>query len=186
MWSGNMKARFRLLKARISLLFGMTLALAGAVPVAYSAALLGWQLSVFSETRSWIALPAALPLAEQRTLLALAGLVLFACGALIARRQKMAIAVEKQRRQERLRRVEDYRRDADRIDPMAGRREPFMSASEAKAEVELERALMSAAAEAARERQDGERRPGGGPADRPLVADGGRGRAANARAVRAF
>jgi hypothetical protein len=181
-----MKARFRLFKARMGWSFGTLLAIVGAVPVAYFAALLGWQLSVFSETRAWIALPAALPFAEQRTLLVLAGLGLFACGALIARRQKMAIALEKQRRQERLRRVADYRRDAERIDPMAGRREPFMSASEAKAEVELERALMSAAAEAARERQDGERWPGGAAADRPLVADSGRGRAANARAVRAL
>jgi hypothetical protein len=181
-----MKARFRLFKARMGLWFGTLLAIVGAVPVAYFAALLGWQLSVFSETRSWIALPAALPFAEQRTLLLLAGLGLFACGALIARRQKTAIALEKQRRQERLRRVEDYRRDAERIGPLEGRREPFMSASEAKAEIELERAVMSAAAEAARERQDGERRPGAGPADRPLVADGGRGRAANARAVRAL
>lgn len=147
-----MKARFRLFKARMGWLFGTLLAIVGAVPVAYFAALLGWQLSVLSETRSWIALPAALPLAEHRTVLVLAGVVLFACGALIARRHKAAIATEKQHQQERLRRVEDYRRDAHRIEPAEARHEPFMSASEAKAEVELERAVMSAAAQAARER----------------------------------
>jgi hypothetical protein len=148
-----MKARFRLFKARMGLLCGTMLALVGAVPVVYFAALLGWQLSALSESGSWTALPAALPFAEQRAAVVLAGLLAFACGALIARRQKAAIAMEKQRLRERLRRVEDYRRDVSRIDPLEGRREPFMSASEAKAEVELERAVMSAAAEAARQRR---------------------------------
>lgn len=158
-----MKARFRLFKARMVWSFGIVLMVAGALPVFYFAALLGWQFSVLSETGSWAPLPAALPLGEQRAMILAAALCLFALGALIARRQKAVILLEKQRRDDRLRRVQDYRRDASRVDPLEGRREPFMSASEAKAEADLERAVMSAAAEAARERYDGALRRAGVP-----------------------
>lgn len=147
-----MKARFRLFKARMVQSFGIALMIAGAVPVLYAAALLGWQFSVLSTTGSWMPLPATLPFVELRAVILAAALCLFALGAIVARRQKAVILLEKRRREDRLRRLHDYRRDTSRIDSPEDRREPSMSTSEAKAELELERAVMNAASEAARER----------------------------------
>jgi len=57
---------------------------------------------------------------------ALVGLAVMAVGALSALRQMAMIRDRKQRDQDRLRRVRDYRREDSRADALDGRREPFI------------------------------------------------------------
>lgn len=124
-----MNAWFRLRESRAVLLSGVALFVAGLVPVLYFLALLVWQISTLFLTGSWVGLPATLVFTEHLHLglpLALVGLAVAAVGALIALRQLALIRDRKQRDEDRLRRVRDYRREDSRADPLDGRREPFI------------------------------------------------------------
>ena len=58
---------------------------------------------------------------------ALAGLVMMAAGVLGLLRQRAAIRAQRNYREDRLRRVQDYQRDERPTDTFDGRREPFIS-----------------------------------------------------------
>jgi len=103
-----------LLKARAAWLFGAALIVCGLLLLLYFAALL---LSQFGASGG--ELTASLHIA---TMFAVAGAVLTALGALVARGQAFRISVEKERRQDRLRRVHEYRY-ASRVEPYIGPRE---------------------------------------------------------------
>ena len=129
----------RLLRARAAWLFGIVLALAGALPVLYFLALLGWQFARHLQAGSWVALPASLlftdhsfPVYQPVTwfldrlhvglVFAVPGLALMALGALMAIRQTAVVRSEKRLREDRLRRVRvrQYRGEADRLEPFIG------------------------------------------------------------------
>jgi hypothetical protein len=57
---------------------------------------------------------------------ALVGLSIMGLGIVLALRQRAAIRAEKQRKEDRLRRVRDYRHESSRPDNVDGRREPFI------------------------------------------------------------
>jgi len=147
-----MNAGFPVLKARTVLLFAAVLMLAGLVPVLYFVALFVWQISALFQAGSWVPLPATLvftdhslpfipefPWAAHKAVVfvldrlhvglvpALVGCAMTALGALSALRQMAAIRAQRQRTEDRLRRVRDYRREGagDTVD---GRREPFIGA----------------------------------------------------------
>lgn len=106
------------MKAKLLLLIAIVLVAAGAWPAAYYLAQLGWQVASMFQARSW-AMPGAL-------LPALAGLAAIALGAAGVLRQKRRIRAEKQRHADRVRRLQDYRRDPTVADTLDGRREPFI------------------------------------------------------------
>ena len=160
-----MKAWFRLLKARILLLFSAALVPLGLVPVLYFLALVAWQLGARLDTGKWVALPATLILSDyalraekaaavvpfvphfdtawstnEVVLLllgkphvglapALLGCLIIALGVLGVLRQKERIRVLKQWKQDRVRRVQDYRSDTSRAAP-DGRVEPFIGSGQ--------------------------------------------------------
>jgi hypothetical protein len=106
------------MKAKLLLFVAIVLVAAGAWPAAYYLAQLGWQVASMFQTRSWAMPDALLP--------ALAGLAAIALGAAGIVRQKRRMRAEKQRRADRVRRLQDYRRDATGGDTIDGRREPFI------------------------------------------------------------
>jgi len=150
-----MNARFLLLKKKTLFLFAVALALAGAVPVLYFVGLFAWQLGTLFLTKSWVALPASLlftgqafafvprfaiaaPQALAQALdwvhlglvFAIPGAAVMAYGALGALRQVEAMRTIKQREEDRLRRLNDYRRAEMPSEPFDGRREPFIGPAE--------------------------------------------------------
>lgn len=139
------------MKTRIVVLFDLGLVVAGLLLVLYFVALLAWQISSLFQAGSWVALPATLlfsehsfafvpefPWAAPKALawvlermhlglvFAVPGSAVMALGALGALRQMALIRARKQRNEDRLRRVRDYRRDESRADTVDGRREPFI------------------------------------------------------------
>lgn len=108
----------RVMKAKTMLVLGIALIAAGAWPAAYFLAQLGWQLAGMFQARAF-ALPDAL-------LPALGGIAAIGIGAFCIVRQKAVIRAEKQRHEDRVRRLEDYRRDTTAADTLDGRREPFI------------------------------------------------------------
>jgi hypothetical protein len=141
-----MNARFLLLKKKTLFLFAVALALAGAVPVLYFVGLFAWQLGTLFLTKSWVALPASLlprfaiaaPQALAQALdwvhlglvFAIPGAAVMAYGVLGALRQVEAMRTIKQREEDRLRRLNDYRRAEMPSEPFDGRREPFIGPAE--------------------------------------------------------
>lgn len=146
-----MKAWFPLLKARTMFSFAVVLVAAGLVAVLYLAALFVWQITLRVEAGSWVPFPATLLFSEHSLafipefrwaapealawildrlhlglVFALPGLAAMALGVLVALRQKALIRVHKQRKEDQLRRVRDYRREDSGADPWDGRREPFI------------------------------------------------------------
>ena len=63
-----MRAWFHLLKARILLLCSLGVVLIGLAPLAYAIGLVAWQVDVYHNTGSWIALPAALAFVDRALL----------------------------------------------------------------------------------------------------------------------
>ena len=123
-----MNAGFPLLKARTVLLFAGALVLAGLAPVLYSLAVFAWKFVALYKA------PPAMPLLTDYPLylvlvFAAVGLALAGAGIWLALRQRSAIRVLKQRNEDRLRRVQDYRRDSSSADHVDGRREPFIGSS---------------------------------------------------------
>ena len=123
-----MNAWYPLLKARTVLLFAGALVVVGLVPVLHSLAVFAWKLVALYK-----ALP-AMPLLTDYPLylvlvLAAAGLALVGAGIWLALRQRSAIRALKQRNEDRLRRVQDYRRESSPADHVDGRREPFIGSS---------------------------------------------------------
>jgi hypothetical protein len=102
----------------------------GAVPVLGFAALLVWQLVTLIQTRHPAPLPAALSFPVLLAA-ALGGLALAVTGVLGVKRQRAAQRTAKQQREDRLRRVQDYRRDDVATDTLDGRREPFIASPHA-------------------------------------------------------
>lgn len=125
-----MNAGYPLLKARTVLLFAGALVLAGLVSVLYFLALSAWKFVALYKGGSWLPLPARLPFTDHSLQLglifALVGVAITGVGILLALRQRGAIRVQKQRNEDRLRRVQDYRRESSRADDVDGRREPFI------------------------------------------------------------
>ena len=144
-----MHAWFSPLRARASLFFSAALALAGLVPVAYFVGLFVWQVAVSMQAGKWIALPMSLLFTEHAytflpnlpldlpsvlsavldrvhagLLFGLVGLALVAVGLLGVVKQRAALRAYRQWREDRARRVDDYRRDDIHADSF-GRREPF-------------------------------------------------------------
>ena len=58
---------------------------------------------------------------------ALAGLALMAAGVRRVLIQRAAVRAQRERHEDRLRRVQDYQRDGTSVDALDGRREPFIS-----------------------------------------------------------
>jgi hypothetical protein len=106
------------MKAKTMLFLGIVLIAAGAWPAAYYLGQLAWQVTGMFQARAF-ALPGAL-------LPALGGLAAIAIGALCIVRQKAVIRAEKQRKEDRVRRLQDYRRDPVATDAIDGRREPYI------------------------------------------------------------
>lgn len=150
-----MNAGSALRKARMGYLFAVVLVLAGLVPVLCFLALFGWQLSASIQASKWIALPLTLVFTDHALAFipeftwaappavtavldrvhvglipAVLGLVLIALGVLRALRQKALIRTYRQRNEDRVRRISDYRRDDSRIDLVDGRREPFIGSGD--------------------------------------------------------
>jgi hypothetical protein len=146
-----MKAWFSLLKARTVFFFAVVLVAAGLVPVLYLVALFVWQIAARVQAGSWVPFPATLLFSEHSfafipefpwvapkvlalildrlhlgLVFALPGLVVMAFGVLVALRQKALIRALKQRAEDRLRRVREYRREGSGADYRDGRREPFI------------------------------------------------------------
>jgi hypothetical protein len=147
-----------------SLVFSVSLIVAGLVPVAYFLALAAGQLTLSIQGGKWIALPVTLAFSDHALLAtgkaapllsfipqfpwiatptvtpfldkvhialvpALLGLALVTLGVLRILRHKALVRAIQQREDDRIRRMEDYRRDGgDFID---GRREPFISSRRA-------------------------------------------------------
>jgi hypothetical protein len=139
------------LKARTALFFAVALVVAGLVPVLYFMALFVWQVAALFLAGSWIPLPATLLFTGHSLafipefswaapqglaaildrlhlglVFALPGLAVMALGLLSALRQKAMLRANKQREEDRLRRMRDYRRDDSGPDARDGRREPFI------------------------------------------------------------
>lgn len=133
-----MNTWFPLLKVRAVLISGVVLVVAGLLPVLYFAVLLVWQIAAFFQTGSWLALPATLLFSDHspllalldrlpvRLLFALVGIAAMALGALSALRQMAVIRERKQRDEDRMRRVREYRREDNRIEPVDERMEPYI------------------------------------------------------------
>lgn len=109
-----------LLKSRIVLAASLVLVVAGALALLYFCVVLAVQVAALYQTRSW-ATPGSLAL-----LSGLAGLAAAAMGTWGVFRQKAALREAKQREEDRLRRVRDYRRDSVGVDTLDGRREPYI------------------------------------------------------------
>jgi hypothetical protein len=58
------------------------------------------------------------------------GMLVIALGFLFALRQKYAIREAKRRNEDRMRRIDDYRRDGSAADPLYARREPFIGSDD--------------------------------------------------------
>lgn len=106
------------MKAKTVLLLGIALVVTGAWPAAYYLAQLGWQVAAMFQARAFTLPGALLP--------ALGGIAALAIGVLCIVRQNSAIRAEKQRKEDRVRRLQDYRRDATGADIIDGRREPYI------------------------------------------------------------
>jgi len=109
-----------LLKARIALVASLALVIAGALGVVYFSVVLAVQVAVLFQTRSWMA-PDLIA-----WLCGVAGLLAAGLGAWGVLAQQAAIRGARQREQDRLRRVRDYRRDAHGVETPDGRREPYI------------------------------------------------------------
>ena len=114
------------MKTWTALIFSAALAVTGGVPVLCFVALLVWQLVTLVQTRHAAPLPAALSFPVILAA-ALIGLGLAAAGVLGFRRQRAALRAERRQRDDRLRRVQDYRSDGGMVDTLDGRREPFIA-----------------------------------------------------------
>jgi hypothetical protein len=119
-----MNAWFPLLKARTVLFFAVVLVVAGLVPVLYFVALSVGHSAALFQAGSWVPFPATLR--HVGLVFALPGLVVIALGVLGALRQKAVIRSLKQRKEDGLRRLRDYRREGGGADAQDGRREPFI------------------------------------------------------------
>ena len=149
-----MNAWFPLLKARTVILFSAVLVLAGSVPVLYFVALFVWQIGMLFQVGKWAPLPATLPFTDHPLVFvpefpwtapkavgwlldnlhvglvpAVVGCAMVALGALGVLRQKAVIRLQKQRKEDRLRRMRDYRREDSQADALEGRREPFIGSA---------------------------------------------------------
>lgn len=124
-----MKAGFPLLKARIALILSAVLVLTGAVPFLSLGALVGWQIVMRFQAGTWLPFSASGVSAHPAVIwiAGLAGLAIAALGVFAGLRQSAAIRARKQQHEDRLRRVQDYRRDASPADRLDGRREPYIS-----------------------------------------------------------
>ena len=109
-----------LFKARIALVASLALVIAGALAVVYFSVVLALQLAALVQTRAWLP-PGALAWA-----CGVGGLAAAALGTWGVLWQKAAIRGARQREQDRLRRVRDYRRDPQGVDALDGRREPYI------------------------------------------------------------
>jgi hypothetical protein len=137
-----------LLKARTAVMLWAAVTVAGAVPVLCFVAAFAWQLATLFETRAWMPLPATLLFPE--SLLpshpaalwilsrlhaglapALLGLGIAALGVRGLLRRRAAIRAQRRQYEDRLRRVQDYRREDSPADTLDGRREPFISSRRA-------------------------------------------------------
>ena len=123
-----------MLKAKAVRLFGILLAAAGSLAVLYSAALFVSRKGLLPQfpwldPRAW--LPAdelvALVLAhvDIAAIIAVLGAIAIAAGVLVALRQTAFLRAEKRRREDGLRRVQQYRADEGRC-PYDTRLEPFL------------------------------------------------------------
>lgn len=143
------------MKAWSALIFSAALVVIGAVPLLYLATLVGWQIVMLFQTGKWIGLgltflftehalafvpqfptslapehPAlvwALSRIHVGLLPALIGLLLVGAGVLGVLRQRAALRAREQYREDRLRRVDDYRRDDVRAERFDARREPYIA-----------------------------------------------------------
>ena len=113
-----------LVKARIALVASLALVIVGALAVVYFSVVLAVQVAALYQTRSWSA-PGALA-----WLSGFAGLLAAALGVWGVLSQKAAIRDARQREQDRLRRVRDYRRDSQGVDTLE-RREPYIGRRDA-------------------------------------------------------
>jgi len=109
-----------LLKSRIALAASLALVVVGALAVLYCCVMLAVQAATAYQTRSWVA-PGSLAL-----LSGVAGLVAAALGVWGVFWHKAAIRKAKEREEDRLRRVRDYRRDNLGVETLDGRREPYL------------------------------------------------------------
>lgn len=127
------------------------LVLLGLLPVLYLLALFAWQMSGIFTAHKWVALPVTLIFTEHTfpflpefrwtapaavaavldrvhvgLVPAIAGLALAAFGALRALEQFAGMRAAKRQREDRLRRIQDYRRQPFGIAAPDGRREPYI------------------------------------------------------------
>lgn len=146
-----MNAWFPLLKARTVLFFAVMLVVTGLVPVLYFVAIFVWQIVALFQAGSWVPFPATLLFSEHSfafipefpwpapkalawildrlhlgLVFALPGLAVMALGIFGALGQKALIRAHKQREEDGLRRVRDYRPEGSAADSRDGRREPFI------------------------------------------------------------
>jgi len=139
-----MNAWFTLQRARTAMIFSAVLAAAGALPVLCLVALVGWQIAALIQTRAWMPMPSTLLFPDSLLpshpaalwalgklhaglVPALLGLGIVALGVRGMLRQRAVIHAQRLRREDSLRRVDDYRRDDAANDTLDGRREPFIA-----------------------------------------------------------
>jgi len=154
-----MKAWFRLLKSRTLLFFSAVVAIAGFIPVLYLVGLVAWQFSALVDTGSWVALPAALMFADPAlayipqlprdwtwtasdsaawilstlhigVVPGIIGCGVMSVGISGVLRQRVLIRIHKERKKDRVRRIEGHRRGANRTDAGEDRREPFIGSTD--------------------------------------------------------
>jgi hypothetical protein len=123
-----------MLKAKAVRLFGNLFAAAGSLAVLYSAALFASRKGLLPQLpwldpRAWLPAdePVALVLArvDIAVVIAVLGAIAIAAGVLVAIRQTAFLRAEKRRREDGLRRVQQYRADEGRC-PYDTRLEPFL------------------------------------------------------------
>ena len=123
-----------MLKAKAVRLFGNLFAAAGSLAVLYSAALLASRKGLLPQLpwldpRAWLPADELVALVLARVdiavVIAVLGAIAIAAGVLVAIRQTAFLRAEKRRREDGLRRVQQYRADEGRC-PYDTRLEPFL------------------------------------------------------------
>ena len=123
-----------MLKAKAVRLFGILLAAVGSLAVLYATALFAWRKGLLPQfpwldPRTWLPADELVALALARVdigvISAVLGAIAMAAGILVALRQTARLRAEKRRREDGLRRVQQYRADEGRC-PYDSRLEPFL------------------------------------------------------------
>ncbi len=131
-----------MIKAKAVRLFAILLAAAGSLAVLYATALFAWRKGLLPQSpsldpRAWLPADELVALALARVdigvIFAVLGAMAMAAGVLTAMRQTARLHAEKRRREDGLRRVQQYRADEGKC-PYDSRLEPFLGPADRREE----------------------------------------------------